>query len=153
MDERSNAEDEELGIEVNCGILETWMETFLPWPLNKSENACNWSFTYSKTGAGEISSSSKLESVKLIVGTVVKISPHYRSRNGSLVPIWHKDRFLLFENRKKRNEKWHKQSSELNLANLSKTKQMEHCKLNLRANEENKGEEMKHCWTPLHIVG
>ena len=30
MDERSNVDDEELGIEVYCRILETGMETFLP---------------------------------------------------------------------------------------------------------------------------
>ena len=30
MDESNNAEDEELGIEVDCGMLETGMETFLP---------------------------------------------------------------------------------------------------------------------------
>ena len=30
MDEMSNAEDEELGIEVDCGMLETRMETLLP---------------------------------------------------------------------------------------------------------------------------
>ena len=70
MDERSNVEDEELGIEVDCGMMETRMETFLPWPLNKYENSCNWSSAYSKIGVGEISSSSTSKSVKLIVGTV-----------------------------------------------------------------------------------
>ena len=35
---------------------------------------------------------------------VVRISPHRRSKNGSLVPIGHKGRFLLFENKKKRND-------------------------------------------------
>ena len=30
MDERSNVEYEDLGIEFDCGILETGMETFLP---------------------------------------------------------------------------------------------------------------------------
>ena len=32
---------------------------------------------------------------------VVRIADHYRGRNGSLMPIGHKGRFLLFENRKK----------------------------------------------------
>ena len=35
-----------------------------------------------------------------LVSTIVRISPHCRSRNGSLVPIGHKGRFLLLENRK-----------------------------------------------------
>ena len=43
-----------------------------------------------------------LASVGPIV-SVVRISPHYRSKNGSLMPIGHKGRFLPFENRKKRN--------------------------------------------------
>ena len=30
MDERSDAKDQELGIEVDCGMMETRMETFLP---------------------------------------------------------------------------------------------------------------------------
>ena len=30
MDEMSNVEDEELGIEVDCGMMETRIETFLP---------------------------------------------------------------------------------------------------------------------------
>ena len=36
---------------------------------------------------------------------VVRMSPHYRGRNGSRVPIGHKGRFLPFENSKKQNEK------------------------------------------------
>ena len=37
---------------------------------------------------------------------VVRISPPYRGRNGCLVPIGHKGRFLPFENSKKQNDKW-----------------------------------------------
>ena len=37
---------------------------------------------------------------KLSDRTVVRISPHYRSRNDSIVPIGHKGRFLLLENKK-----------------------------------------------------
>ena len=35
---------------------------------------------------------------------VVRISPHYKSMNESIVPIGHKGRFLLFENRKNKRE-------------------------------------------------
>ena len=35
---------------------------------------------------------------------VLRISHHYKSRNDSLVPIGHKDRFLLLENRKNEME-------------------------------------------------
>ena len=38
-----------------------------------------------------------------LIHTIVRISPHYRTKNGSLVPIGHKGRFQLFENRKKWN--------------------------------------------------
>ena len=37
---------------------------------------------------------------------VVRIYPHYRGKNGSLVPIGHKGRFLPLENSKKQNVKW-----------------------------------------------
>ena len=37
-----------------------------------------------------------------VAKAVVRISPHYRNRNGSLVPIGHKGRFLPLENSKKR---------------------------------------------------
>ena len=40
----------------------------------------------------------------LLLGPVVRISPHCRSKNGSLVPIGHKGRFLLLENRKNKRE-------------------------------------------------
>ena len=50
----------------------------------------------------------------MVAKAVVRIYPHCRSKNGSLVIIGHKGRFLLFENRKKWKEKWHKQSNELN---------------------------------------
>ena len=36
-----------------------------------------------------------------VAKAVVIISPHYRGKNGSLVPIGHKGRFLPFENSKK----------------------------------------------------
>ena len=52
--------------------------------------------------------------IRMAMGLVVSISPHYRSKNGSLVPIWHKGGFLLFENKKKQNGKWHKQNSKIN---------------------------------------
>ena len=35
-----------------------------------------------------------------VAKVVVRISPHYKGRNGSLVPIGHKGRFVLFENSK-----------------------------------------------------
>ena len=38
-----------------------------------------------------------------LLGPVMRISPYCRSKNGSLVPIGHKGRFLLLENRKKWN--------------------------------------------------
>ena len=40
----------------------------------------------------------------MVAKAVVRIYPHYRSRNSSLVPIGHKGRFLPFENSKKKNE-------------------------------------------------
>ena len=40
----------------------------------------------------------------MVANAVVRISPHYRSRNGSLVPIGHKGRFILLENRKNEME-------------------------------------------------
>ena len=39
----------------------------------------------------------------MVAKAVVRIYPYYRGRNGSLVPIGHKGRFLLFENRKTGN--------------------------------------------------
>ena len=39
------------------------------------------------------------------MSTVVRISPHYKGKNGSLVPIGHKGRFLPLENSKKQNVK------------------------------------------------
>ena len=39
-----------------------------------------------------------------VTKAVVRISPHYRGWNGSLVPIGHKGRFQLLENSKKWNE-------------------------------------------------
>ena len=40
----------------------------------------------------------------MVAKAIVRISPHYRSKNGSLVPKGHKGRFLLFENRKNERE-------------------------------------------------
>ena len=40
-----------------------------------------------------------------VAKAVVRISPHYRGKNGSLVPIRHKGRFLPLENSKKQNVK------------------------------------------------
>ena len=40
----------------------------------------------------------------MVANVVVRIYPHYRSRDGSLVPIGHKGRFLLLENRKNKIE-------------------------------------------------
>ena len=39
----------------------------------------------------------------MVAKAIVRIYPHYKSKNASLVPIGHKGRFLLFENRKKQN--------------------------------------------------
>ena len=40
----------------------------------------------------------------MVAKAVVRISPHCRSTNDSLVPIGHKGRFLLLENRKNEME-------------------------------------------------
>ena len=45
-------------------------------------------------------------SLNMVFISIVRISPHYRGKNGSLVPIGHKGRFLPLENSKKRNDKW-----------------------------------------------
>ena len=42
-----------------------------------------------------------IELMKTHMDHVVRTSPHYRDKNGSLVPIGHKGRFLPLENSKK----------------------------------------------------
>ena len=42
--------------------------------------------------------------IKMRMRFVVRISPHCKSRNDSLVPIGHKGRFLLLENMKNKME-------------------------------------------------
>ena len=46
MDERSNAEVDELDLEVDCEIFGTRIEPFIPLPLNKSIHSCKYSSTY-----------------------------------------------------------------------------------------------------------
>ena len=39
-----------------------------------------------------------------VAKAIVRISPHYRGKNGSFVPIGHKGRFLPLENNKKKTK-------------------------------------------------
>ena len=40
----------------------------------------------------------------MVAKAVVRISPHCKTKNGSLVPIGHMGRFLLFKNKKNEME-------------------------------------------------